>query len=130
MDDSESGPPRKGLKTIDLGSMLAGRCPRCHKGRIFAPLFGSSPLKMHTACSDCGLVFDREPGYFVGAMYFSYTFGVATVVPLALILLLVFHVSAVVVIVIALLQTLATMVFSFRYARVAWLYLDQALDPR
>ena len=121
---------RKRIQGIDFGAMLRGRCPRCHEGTIFEPLLSSKPLQMHPRCGVCDLEFDRESGYFVGAMYFSYTFGVATIVPIALLLLLVFHVSPAIVIAIAILQTLATMVVSFRYARVAWLYLDQALDPR
>src|SRR5580765_7077136 len=43
------------------------RCPRCCDGRIYER--GS---KMHRQCPTCGMLFDREPGYFLGAMYISY----------------------------------------------------------
>jgi len=38
---------------------------------------------MHERCPECGHHFEREPGYFLGAMYFSYplsivVLGVAT----------------------------------------------------
>ena len=117
------------LRMVDFGAMLAGKCPRCHRGAIFKPLL-KAPLTMNPICSNCGLVFEREAGYFLGAMYISYTIGVILVVPVALILLLVFHVGMVAVIVIALIQTILTMVVSFRYSRVIWLYLDQVIDPR
>lgn len=29
-------------------------------------------LKMHPACDRCGLKFQREPGYFLGSIYFNY----------------------------------------------------------
>jgi len=114
---------------VDLGAMLAGKCPRCHRGAIFQPLL-KAPLTMNPSCTDCGLVFEREAGYFLGAMYISYTMGVILVVPVALLLLLVLHVGLVAVILIALIQTILTMVGSFRYSRILWLYLDQVIDPR
>ncbi|MDE0043068.1 MAG: DUF983 domain-containing protein [Candidatus Poribacteria bacterium] len=43
------------------------KCPKCHRGDMFADLF-----KMNLNCSDCGFKFEREPGYFVGAMYINY----------------------------------------------------------
>ena len=117
------------LRNVDLRAMLAGRCPRCHKGQVFQPVM-RAPLTMNRTCAVCGLQFEREPGYFLGAMYFSYTFGVILVVPVALVLAVVFHLSLVVVLLIALVQTMLTMVMAFRYSRILWLYLDQVIDPR
>src|SRR4051812_24822754 len=48
------------------------RCPRCRDGRIFRASLWRGFLAMHDVCPVCGLKFDREPGYFLGAMYFSY----------------------------------------------------------
>ena len=31
---------------------------------------------MKVRCDECGYVFDREPGYFLGAMYISYGLAV------------------------------------------------------
>src|SRR5271157_567942 len=51
-------------------------CPRCRQGRIFrAPLWRGF-LAMHERCPVCGLKFEREPGYFLGALYFSYAFSI------------------------------------------------------
>lgn len=47
---------------------LSRRCPRCLQGRIFCGLF-----QMNSKCPNCGLTFDREHGYFTGAMYVSYS---------------------------------------------------------
>jgi uncharacterized protein (DUF983 family) len=48
-------------------AILRQRCPQCHQGKVFA---GS--LRMHELCPVCQIRFEREPGYFLGAMYFSY----------------------------------------------------------
>jgi len=34
---------------------------------------------MHDRCPGCGLHFNREPGYFLGAMYISYGLGLAVI---------------------------------------------------
>src|SRR5262245_56913727 len=54
-----------------LKAILAQRCPRCCEGRLFRGLFA-----MHRCCPVCGLRFEREQGYFVGAMYVSYPLSV------------------------------------------------------
>ena len=42
---------------------LRGRCPRCGSGGVFRNFFD-----LHERCPSCGLKFEREPGYWVGAM--------------------------------------------------------------
>lgn len=43
------------------------RCPRCGDGALFQSYF-----KMFTHCPKCVLKFERESGYFIGAMYLNY----------------------------------------------------------
>src|SRR4051812_20354999 len=52
-------------------SLIRGLCPRCRKGRIFRGW-----MVMNEKCPACGLLLEREPGYFTGAMIFSYAFSV------------------------------------------------------
>jgi hypothetical protein len=85
---------------------------------------------MVAACPVCGLRFLREAGYFLGAMYISYGLGVATVLPVAIILAVVVEWHLAIVLTIALLQTLISVPVFFRYSRVIWLHADQMLDPR
>jgi len=42
---------------------LFGRCPRCGGGKVF-----TSWLKMKPRCPRCGLGFEREDGFFLGAI--------------------------------------------------------------
>ena len=50
------------------------KCPRCGAGDLFQTYF-----KMFACCPRCDLKFERESGYFVGAMYLNYgaTVGIA-----------------------------------------------------
>ena len=43
------------------------KCPQCREGALFRTYF-----KMFTQCPVCELRFERETGYFVGAMYLNY----------------------------------------------------------
>ncbi len=70
------------MKTRTVSSTLAAvfrqRCPRCRLGTIFRySIFRGFP-NMRERCSVCDLKFQREEGYFLGAMYIS--FGLALVV--------------------------------------------------
>jgi uncharacterized protein (DUF2062 family) len=85
---------------------------------------------MVDVCPVCGLRFLREAGYFLGAMYVSYGFGVATVLPVAILLAVVLEWNLALVLVLAVLQTLISVPVFFRYSRVIWLHADQMFDPR
>jgi uncharacterized protein (DUF983 family) len=104
-------------------------CPRCRAGHIFrGSLFKGFP-KMYELCPVCGLKFEREEGYFLGAMYISYLLALMTIVGLALVLWFFLRWSIqktaiwAVVLFLPLAPTLTLL------SRVMWIYLDQAVDP-
>ena len=105
-------------------AILRGRCPVCFEGRVFAGL-----VRMNARCSSCGLVFEREPGYFLGAMYFSYGLALALAAPLVIALLLAGVPSGWIVAAAGAELVLAAP-FLFRWARVLWLHLDHGLVPQ
>ena len=100
------------------------KCPRCRDGDMFANLF-----KMHLDCSNCGFKFEREPGYFVGAMYINYgatvfiAFGgyfaldFLTPIPFLLNFILRIDFSGL------------FPAFFFRYSRSLWLSFDYMVNP-
>ena len=56
-------------------SVAANKCPKCNKGSVFItnnPYALKRFDKMHDKCSCCGETFEKEPGFFFGAMYVSY----------------------------------------------------------
>jgi uncharacterized protein (DUF983 family) len=108
-----------------LWAMLRLRCPRCLIGRIFR-----GPFTMNDPCPVCGLVFQREEGYFLGAMYTSYILSTAllTVSYFAAAALLPTWGSLTVALV-AILPFPPLMPAVFRYSRVMWIYFDRAVCP-
>jgi uncharacterized protein (DUF983 family) len=59
-----------------LSAGLRLRCPRCNVGALYRRVFS-----MNSYCPHCGLKFEREQGYFVGAIYINYAATVAIAVP-------------------------------------------------
>jgi uncharacterized protein (DUF983 family) len=67
----------KEKKPNRLLSILREKCPSCRKGEVFEKPRGLFKLpEMKKNCEVCGYRFDREPGYFLGAMYLSYGLAV------------------------------------------------------
>ncbi len=110
------------LKSIR--AILRQRCPICHEGKVFASLW-----RMNERCPHCGVQLEREPGYFLGAMYYSYGMAVILLVPLGIVAW-VYELSAGWLGFIAVLQTTLLSPLIFRYSRVLWLHMDQRFDPR
>ncbi len=55
-----------------LEATVKMKCPRCHEGDIFEsknPFAWGKMTTMHTNCPNCNLKYEREPGFFYGAMY-------------------------------------------------------------
>src|SRR5258708_2429766 len=113
-------------------AILQQRCPRCREGKLFKGI-----LAMHDACPVCGLVFEREPGYFLGAMYISYGLAIVILVPLFFVLQwLLPDWSDILVAALAAVPYLALSPLVFRYSRVLWMHFDtwgapsQMSDPQ
>jgi len=84
---------------------------------------------MHERCPTCGLKFEREPGYFLGAMYVSYALALVTITVLAVALWLALNWSVQKAVVVAILIFIPLAFPLTLFARVLWIYLDQAVDP-
>src|SRR5262245_28774913 len=103
-----------------LVAILRLRCPRCLEGKVFRGL-----IAMNETCPVCGHRFEREPGYFLGAMYASYFIAVPVVGLMA------WAISAWIVpewsmewaILLATPPFLVLVPFIFRYSRVLWMHI-------
>ena len=84
---------------------------------------------MFERCPVCRLQFEREPGYFVAAMYVSYALAVPIITLLALAARLAFPAwSLEAVLAAAAILSLPLVPLLFRYSRVLWMHLDRAID--
>jgi uncharacterized protein (DUF983 family) len=106
-----------------LKAIVGQRCPRCLEGRVF-----TGWVTMGETCPVCGWRYEREPGYFVAAMYISYMIAVPTLASIVLVvqaaapsLTVGWSVAA------ALPPFLALIPPIFRYSRILWMHLDRVL---
>jgi uncharacterized protein (DUF983 family) len=99
------------------------RCPRCGQGRMFTGWFS-----MLVRCDQCGLKYERGPGYFLGSAYINY--GVIALLTTFSFMVLRFGIGLTTkqikypLFAVAMLLPL----FTFRYARALWLALDAHFD--
>lgn len=85
---------------------------------------------MNDPCPVCGLIFEREPGYFFGAMYVSYGMAVVILTPLFFWLQwLLPDWPGPAVALLTVVPYLPLVPAVFRYSRVLWLYFDRAAAP-
>ena len=110
-------------------SILRQRCPRCRKGDIFRCSLFRGWLSMHERCPVCNLKFEREQGYFVGAMYVSYALAIP---PYLLLVTLLWQYAGwryELALLGAVVVYLPFVPIAMRMSRVIWMYIDQAFDP-
>jgi uncharacterized protein (DUF983 family) len=72
------------LKSM-LKSIFTNKCPRCHKGQFWAngnPYYNLllNKARIYERCGHCGLKYERETGYWYGAMYVGYGLSIAAFV--------------------------------------------------
>jgi uncharacterized protein (DUF983 family) len=102
-----------------LARALRLHCPRCGRAPLYVRWF-----RMVERCPVCGFLMEREPGYFVGAIYVNYALTVAVALGgvFALDALVGLRLAWQLAIGVAL-GALVPLVF-FRYARSLWLAMD------
>lgn len=66
-------------KATKLYSVVHLKCPVCHEGEFFQahPYNLNRVGDLHERCPVCGVKFEKEVGFFTGALYVSYAIGVA-----------------------------------------------------
>lgn len=109
-----------------LLNILNNRCPNCHKGKVFADksfFFSLGFPKMHSHCSHCHTKFEKEPGYFFGAMFVNYALTVGEAIVTYLIAApffdkafdqrILFIIAAVILLLVS---------FNIRLSRMIWIY--------
>lgn len=112
-----------------LKSMLRGLCPHCRQGLIYPGSFLLSLSQMRETCSCCGLKFEREHGYFLGAMMISYMLAVPVMGAFLLLFWWLTSWSFEVLILVSVLGLLPFTPMLARLSRVLWIYFDRKVDP-
>ena len=114
-------------------AIIQGKCPQCREGDVFE----HSLLKvnkfnvMHKNCPKCGLRYEREPGFFFGAMYISYAFSVALFIACGLATYVIGNnPEAWVYVVVVLVAVFLTFPISYRYSRILMIHLFSGVKYR
>src|SRR5919199_6898260 len=99
-------------------------CPRCGRAGMFQGLF-----QMHSTCPVCQLKFEREQGYFLGAIYINYAATVLCM--LAGFFALDYFVHPALTYQIVLWSGFGVVfpIFFYRYSKSFWLALDYLFSP-
>lgn len=112
------------FKTSATYSILGNKCPKCHQGDFFIE---SNPYnlkkfdKMHHRCPVCNENFERETGFYYGAMYVSYGLTVGFGIFLFLLMSVLFNAEVLTyIITFAVLQIILMPLF-FRLSRLVWI---------
>ncbi|SIP91942.1 DUF983 domain-containing protein [Maribacter ulvicola] len=106
--------------------VLKCKCPQCRKGDVFSDagnIFLFKMPKMDKRCAECNFKFEKETGFFFGAMFVSYALAVAQMI-VSLVLFWYFvdlspvRVYAIIAAIAVLLSTI-----NFRLSRSIWIYI-------
>lgn len=84
---------------------------------------------MYERCRFCNLKFEREPGYFLGAMYISYGLGLGMIAIFSALTWELSRWSIMKSVIGGTLLFLPFVPIVTWMARVLWIYLDQSVDP-
>jgi len=107
--------------------ILKNECPNCHQGKVFKDkslFFSIGFPKMNEYCSHCHFKFEKEPGYFFGAMYVNYGLTVAQSLITYFIASLFFEETfdlRIIPIIAAVIISLSF--FNIRFSRLLWIYM-------
>lgn len=104
-----------------LFDILRLRCPVCRKGAVFR-----GPYSMNPDCPNCGVHFERENGYFMGAMWIAYFLGAASIIPTVVYMVLMAEAEIPQVILVGAIQLILLQPLLFMYSRVVWMYIDRS----
>ena len=112
-------------------NVLKCKCPNCIDGKMFYNL-GNFLLfkapKMNAICKECSFKFEKEPGFFFGAMFVSYALVAAEMIACAVLFRLILDFSYINVIIIAITMAVLLSTFNFRVSRSIWIYMFYSND--
>jgi len=110
-------------------AILHQLCPRCRAAKMFRSSIFLFP-KMYERCPVCDLKFEREEGYFLGAMYISYGLALFLIMLFTVLLWSLTQFSIIKDVIWAVVLFLPLAPAATFFARVLWIYLDQSIDPQ
>lgn len=115
--------PSRGLLVL-LARGLRQRCPVCGKGKVFAGIF-----KTYERCPVCHFIYEREPGYYTGAMAMNLVVTEFLIVVVAVPMAASRAVPISMMILIGATLPVLLPILCYRPAKSFWMSLDHFLHP-
>lgn len=120
------------MKGSRLYSVLKAKCPVCHEGKVFeGNTYDLSKLgRMYPKCPNCGHRYEKDPGFFYGAMYVSYALTVTLSVIIFAATYLIYPEAGAwlyIGLIVAVVFVLAPL--TFRVSRLVWMNFFDRYDP-
>jgi uncharacterized protein (DUF983 family) len=103
---------------------LRQRCPVCGRGKIF-----SSWIKTYERCSVCNFAFEREPGYYSGAMAVNLVVSELLIAAIAVPLAASQSVSVTTLIALGVTLPFLLPVLFYRPTKSLWMSVDHFFHP-
>lgn len=113
-------------KKSKLYSILTSKCPRCSEGAFFKtnnPYNLKKFDKMHMRCPACNEDFERETGFYYGAMYVSYGLSVAFGLSVFLIMCMLLNFTEIEFLFTFIALLIISMPVLYRLSRLVWINL-------
>ncbi|MGQ0825269.1 MAG: DUF983 domain-containing protein [Actinomycetota bacterium] len=103
------------------------RCPRCGAGKLFHAWF-----RMVPECPRCGLRFEREPGYWAGALAINMiiTGGLFTVVFIPMLIVTVPDIPVGLMLAVCLPIVALGPIVAYPFSKTLWVAIDRAILQR
>jgi uncharacterized protein (DUF983 family) len=107
-----------------LKRALRQRCPVCGRGKVFSGWF-----KTYERCPVCNFAYEREPGYYSGAMAVNLVFSELLIAAIAIPLAVIQSVPVVILIVLGVSLAILLPLLFYRPTKCLWMSLDHFLHP-
>lgn len=109
-----------------LFSILKCKCPNCNKGDMFSNngnIFLFKMPEMNKRCENCNFKFEKETGFFFGAMFVSYALGAAEMIASLVLFWYLVDLSPLIVFSIITIIAVLSSTFNFRLSRSIWTHI-------
>ena len=107
-----------------IQNIIAGKCPSCGEAYVFKnrnPYNLQHMADMYTRCPHCDKSFQREPGFYFGAMYVSYAITTAFAILSMILFWGILDMATLPLLLIIGGVVLVSFPYTFRLSRMIWL---------
>ena len=119
------------FKGTKIYSVFSNKCPKCQEGEFFINKnpYKAGFIKMHNSCPHCGELFNKEVGFYYGAMYVSYGVNIALGVTLFLLSVVIFNMDLVWYLFLFFCLVAILFPWTMRTSRLIYINLFVSYDP-